>query len=386
MKLMQRLSAAIVLVASAAALLAAEPAKEDYKPDPSYRPTRNLSSFFAKLKAGRPVTVMGIGGSVTEGHSWAAMSAEWLRKEYPDKSIRYVDGAWGGRGPDMTVFRFRRDHLPHQPDLVFIEYTVNCYGTREETFKALDGMVQQLLRQPQKPEIVFVYVGNEKGERGLDKVQPLARYYGFLEVDPRTYLQAKLDKGELTWKDFANDQIHPNRRGHAIYAEPVIELLKQQAALADKPTPAPPVPPACFSDQYTTALLLPIAAAQADQNWKVIAPREYGRALDELLVSDHVGATLTVKANTTVFGAYVVMTTESGKLGWSIDGGEEHEKNMTHQYVRTNDWWIQNVMFTNSLPPGEHTLTLTVRPKSEKSTGNFVHIAGFCVANPRPVK
>lgn len=327
---------------------------------------------------------MGIGGSVTEGHSWAAISAEWLQKEYPGRQIRYVDGAWGGRGPDMTVFRFRRDHLPHHPDLVFIEYTVNCYGSKEETFKALDGMVQQLLRQPQKPEIVFVYVGNEKGERGLEKVQPLARYYGFIETDPRAYLQKKLDAGELTWKDFAGDQIHPNQKGHAIYAEPVIAMLKRQAESAAKPTPAPPVPAPFFSGDWTTALIVPIAAAQPDKDWKAVAPNYYGGALDEIYESDKIGATMTFTANTTCLGAYVVMTTDSGVLGWSIDGGKPNENNMTHQYVRTNDWWIQNVMFDKELPPGEHTLKLTVKPKSAISSGNFVRIAGFCVTNPKP--
>ena len=128
---------------------------------------------------------MGIGGSVTEGHSWAAMAAEWLQKQYPKTHIHYVDGAFGGTGPDAVVFRFRRDILPHHPDLVFIEYTVNSYAKHDMNFKALDGMVLELLRQWQKPDIVFVYVGNDKGERDLSKVQPLARHYGFQEVDPR---------------------------------------------------------------------------------------------------------------------------------------------------------------------------------------------------------
>jgi hypothetical protein len=66
---------------------------EPYKPDPRYVPSRDLSRFFAKIKAGQPVVVMGIGGSVTEGHSWAAMSAEWLQRQYPGKQIFYVDGA-----------------------------------------------------------------------------------------------------------------------------------------------------------------------------------------------------------------------------------------------------------------------------------------------------
>lgn len=383
--------ASLCVVALFTVCQAAEPAAKPadstpppYKPDPNYKPTRNLSQFFQKLREGRPVTVMGIGGSVTEGHSWAAMSAEWLQKEFPGKQIKYVDGAWGGRGPDMTVFRFRRDHLPFKPDLVFIEYTVNCYGTAQETFKALDGMVQQLLLQYQKPDIVFVYVGNDKGERGLDKVQPLARYYGFIEVDPRAYLQKKLDAKELTWKDFSGDQIHPNQKGHAIYTEPMIEMFKEQMKLPATPEPA--VPPAFYSDAWTRAVIVPITAAQADENWKVIAPRDYGGALDELLESDHVGATITFTANTTDMGAWVVMTTDSGVLGWEVDGDKKGEVNFTHQYVRKGDWWIQNVKFATDLPPGKHTLKLTIKPKSAQSTGNFIRIGGFCVANPKPAK
>ena len=84
---------------------------DGYKPDPNYIPSRNLSRFFAKIRSGQPVVVMGIGGSVTEGHSWAAMSAEWLQKQYPGKQIFYVDGAYGGTAPWQTVFRMRRDIL-----------------------------------------------------------------------------------------------------------------------------------------------------------------------------------------------------------------------------------------------------------------------------------
>ena len=78
-------------------------------PNTPYAPSRNLSRFFAKIQAGQPVVVMGIGGSVTEGHSWAAMSAEWLQKQPPGKQISYVDGAYGGAPPWQTVFRLCRD-------------------------------------------------------------------------------------------------------------------------------------------------------------------------------------------------------------------------------------------------------------------------------------
>jgi lysophospholipase L1-like esterase len=360
-------------------------AAEEYKSDPGYKPTRDLSQFFAKVKAGRSVTVMGIGGSVTEGHSWAAMSAEWLQKQYPNTHIHYVDGAFGGTGPDAVVFRFRRDILPHHPDLVFIEYTVNSYAKHDINFKALDGMVLQLLRQWQKPDIVFVYVGNDKGERDLSKVQPLARHYGFQEVDPRKHLQTLIDAGKVRWQDIARDRIHPNEKGHAIYAEPLIQLLKQQAALADRPTPVPPVPPPYASEEWAHAALVPVVAAHYGNQWKAVKPSPWGeRFWDEMIESDQVGATVTFTANSTTIGAYLLIANDCGNIAWSIDGGKETELMLANWGTVQGGMWASNSIFASDLPAGEHTLKITVKPKWEKSTGNFVRIGGFCVANPKP--
>lgn len=390
---------AIAVLLFAAFSLAAEPATkpaaqptsyptmENYKPDPNYKPTRDLSRFFAKVKAGRPVTVMGIGGSVTEGHSWAAFSAEWIQKQFPNAKVRYQDGAYGGTGPDAVVFRLRRDILPHRPDLVFIEYGVNSYSKHEINFKALDGIVQQLLGQWQKPDIVFVYVGNDKGERDLSKVQPLARHYGFQEVDVRAHLQTYFDSGKLTWKDIAGDQIHPNQKGHAIYSEKVIELLAQQAGLKGKPMADPPIPAPYASDEWTTATLVPIAAAKYGPEWKVVKATGWGeRFWEEMLECDKVGTTLTFTANSTTIGAYVMVTKDGGILSWSIDGGKETEQWLANWGTVKGGNWAANSVYAQDLPPGEHTLKITIKPKWKESSGNFVRIGGFCVANPKPAK
>ncbi len=55
-------------------------AADTYQPDAHYKPSRNLARFFAKIAAGQPVVVMGIGGSVTEGHSWAAIERRVVEK------------------------------------------------------------------------------------------------------------------------------------------------------------------------------------------------------------------------------------------------------------------------------------------------------------------
>ena len=368
------------------AMLSVAVAADEYKPDPNYKPTRNLSQFFAKVRAGRPVTVMGIGGSVTEGHSWAAMAAEWLQKQYPKTHIHYVDGAYGGTGPDAVVFRFRRDILLHHPDLVFIEYTVNSYAKHDINFKALDGMVLQLLQQWQKPDIVFVYVGNDKGERDLSKVQPLARHYGFQEVDPRKHLQTLIDAGKVKWTEIARDMIHPNEKGHAIYSEPLIELLNQQAALPGVPTPEPPVPPPYSSDEWARAALAPIAAAHYGKEWKVVnRPPWAERYWDEMIECDRVGASLTFTVNSTTMGAYVMVANDCGNIAGSIDGGKETEVMLANPGTVQGGRAAINLIFASDLPPGEHTLKITVKPKWDKAVGNFIRIGGFCVANPKPV-
>ncbi len=379
------MNAMTVIWLMVALMLVAMCAADGYKPAPNYVPTHDLSQFFAKIRAGQPVVVMGIGGSVTEGHSWAAMSAEWLQKEYPGNEILYVDGAYGGTPPWQTVFRLRRDILPHHPDLVFIEYAVNSYGENPPNWLAEDGIVQQLLRQPQRPDIVFAYVGNDKGDRDLEKVQPVARHYGFPEVDLRAHLQQKIDAGECKWTDIAGDAIHPNQRGHAIYAEAVIALLQEQAKLADHPTPTPPVPAPFFGDEFTTATLLPIAAAQVSREWKAVPPPEWtGKFFDETYETDQPGATMTVTANTTTIGVYLMQTTDAGQIAWSIDGGEEKTLDLWAPWLGKGGLYVRDFLLATGLPRADHVLKMRVLPHSDRSDGNVVRIGGFCVTNPKP--
>jgi len=312
------------------------------------------------------------------------MSVEWLRKQCPGNQIHYVDCAFGGLPPWLMVFRMRRDILAHAPDLVFIEYAVNSYGDRERNWLAEDGMVQQLLRGPNQPEIVFVYVGAVESlkdkKRTLDAVKPVARHYGFHEVDVFAHLQKKIEAGELKWGDAIGDMVHPNRRGHAIYAEAVIDLFKQQIPLADKPTPVPPVPAPFFGDEFTTAVVLPIAAAQVSPEWSVKPQQQSSPPLmDEIYETDRPGATMTVRANTTMFGLFLIVNEASGRIAWSVDGGPETEFDLFNgfQYYSLN-------LLARGLPRGEHALKVKVLPKSERSKGNRVIIGGICVTNPKP--
>jgi hypothetical protein len=104
-----------------------------------------------------------------------------------------------------------------------------------------------------------------------------------------------------------------------------------------------------------------------------------------MIETDQVGATLTFTANSTTIGAYLMLAKDCGNFTWSIDGGKETEVVLGNQGTIEGGKWALNSIFGSDLPAGEHTLKITVKPKWEKSTGNFVRIGGFCVANPKPV-
>jgi hypothetical protein len=100
--------------------------------------------------------------------------------------------------------------------------------------------------------------------------------------------------------------------------------------------------------------------------------------------TDRPGATLTVTANTTAFGVYLIQTTDSGRIAWSLDGGPEKREDLWGGWLGKGGLYVRNFLLAAGLPRRDHVLKLTVLPKSEKAEGNLVRIGGFCVTNPKP--
>jgi hypothetical protein len=147
----------------------------------------------------------------------------------------------------------------------------------------------------------------------------------------------------------------------------------------------PAMPDAFFGDEFTTATLLPIAAAQASPQWRAVRPPEWtGKFLDEMYVTDRPGATMTITVNTTTMGVYMLQTTDSGRIAWSIDGGPTKEIDIWAGWLGRDGLYVRNFLLATGLPRGDHVLKLTVLPKSVKADGNWVRIGGFCVTNPKP--
>lgn len=104
---------------------------------------RDLIPFFHRLEQGQPTTLAAIGGSITMARTgWFDRVVRRLRAQYPNALIQAFNAGVAGTGSDLAVFRLRRDVISHDPDLVFIEFSVNDNGQGDaEVIRNLETMV-----------------------------------------------------------------------------------------------------------------------------------------------------------------------------------------------------------------------------------------------------
>jgi len=146
---------------------AAQQAETPALPGVEQQARRNIGAFFDKLRAGAPVTIAYLGGSITAGAgagapektSYRALVTEWLRKHYPKSEVTELNAAINNTGASggslYGALRARRDVIAYKPDMVFVEFAVNDSNENEiPVKKAVEGLLRQLLVVAQPPEVV----------------------------------------------------------------------------------------------------------------------------------------------------------------------------------------------------------------------------------------
>lgn len=208
-------------------------------------PSPSFADFDRRARAGEPLSVVFLGGSLTFGAvasdpmqtSYRALVGKRLKKFYDNPRIESHDAAIGGTGSHLGVFRLDRDVLRHKPDLVFVEFAVNdhpftIHPGRLEAYEAivrclvLAGIpvVQGLLAVKQDLPAVPVE------PRVLDpEHQKISQAYHTGFGDAVALMRAKVASGEAgpddLWHPF--DSTHPNDAGYALYAEAMWNGFRQ---------------------------------------------------------------------------------------------------------------------------------------------------------------
>lgn len=192
-----------------------------------------LARVVRKLQTGETVVVAYLGGSITQGSSagnelcYARLTTNWLEEQFPSAKIKYVNAGIGATGSYIGIHRADRDVLAYNPDLVFIDFSVNDTSDRITTNKATyEGLIRKLWSHDTAPAVVCLAMTQENGTSVQDAHYEIAAKYDIPMISYRNAILDVIDKGYIIWDDISDDNIHPNIQGHAVLTQMITSYLQ----------------------------------------------------------------------------------------------------------------------------------------------------------------
>ena len=206
--------------------------------------TSRMHAAMEKARRGEEVTIVYLGGSITEGaqaqpqptHCYAYLSARAFAERFmADRSQpRYINAGISGTPSVLGIARLEQDVLVHQPDIVFVEFAVND-SNQPVPRTIYESMVRKLLAAPSQTAVVLLFTFTESGYSCQPHMQQIGKHYDLPMISVKDALQPAIMLKQITWRDYSSDYTHPNNAGHAFIAQMIDNYFAQAAA-----TPAAP--------------------------------------------------------------------------------------------------------------------------------------------------
>ncbi len=202
-----------------------------------------LAEFLKKTQLGEDVTVGFIGGSITQGSSagnelcYAKLTADWLQSICPQSKVNYVNAGIGATGSYIGVHRVTNDLLSKNPDLVFVEFSVN--DTTENTqrnIEAYDSLLRTIWNWETKPAIITIATVQENGTSFQQYHSEIVKKYDLPMISYGDAILSVINKGDIAWKEISDDNIHPNVEGHNALSQMLCAYITDVAANLDSIT------------------------------------------------------------------------------------------------------------------------------------------------------
>ena len=191
-----------------------------------------LAEVMKRAEAGGEITVAYIGGSITQGSSagdsdcYARLTTNWFEQTFPDATINYVRAGIGATGSYIGVHRVDRDVLSHNPDIVFVEFSVN--DTTENTQRnvnSYDSLLRKIWNADSSPAIVCIGMTQENGTSFQSYHYSVAAKYDLPFISYKNAILHVINQGYIKWTDISDDNIHPNTAGHKVLTEIITNYL-----------------------------------------------------------------------------------------------------------------------------------------------------------------
>lgn len=346
-----------------------------------------VKRVFDKARRGEPIVIGVIGGSITQWvrvstpqNRYANRVTAWFREQFPQSKVTLVNAGRGATGSNYAALRAERDLLRQRPDLVILEFAVND-GTDLIFGETLEGLVRQVLSQPQHPAALMLFMMRRDGANAQSRLATVGHHYGLPMTSYRDALWPEIEAKRLAWDDISPDEVHPNDLGHALAAQCVTHLLDDcdRAKLivpASSELPAP-----LYSDAFQHVALheaTSLVPVESD-GWSLDAhgePWPCWTALES-------GSTATFEVNgSVVLMMFYRQNGPFGQVGVSVDDAPE----TLHDAWFDQTWggYRETTIIASRLSPGVHRVRIRLLDERHpSSSGHEFRLLGLGSAGIR---
>ncbi|MEE1314396.1 MAG: GDSL-type esterase/lipase family protein [Faecalimonas sp.] len=348
-----------------------------------------LANTYQSLTTDKNLKVAYMGGSVTFGTgstnpeytSWRALSAQWLREQFPDAQIDTIHAAIGATGSRLGLYRLEADVIAKQPDLLFIEFAINDYYdgmTPEEAGSQYETIVRKIREQLPNCDIVTLYTTDwylrgQQLHSWARAHESVAQAYNIPSINVGAALVDSLPTARSQnynscnecqeWMMYFTDIVHPTDNGYRKYNECLTEYLRN-SLLYDVPqnVPAneiPEIQSKALLDGYRTYFGEEMRAQLVKSSGFIYSDANFNVPNDATHYGYYVSGEQSTNAEISFrfTGKEVLIWTnmrakndkEYAELAYAVDGG-------AFQTIRCSQSAV--TMIAKGLSEGEHTVTI----------------------------
>lgn len=190
--------------------------------------TQRLHKAIDKARAGEKVSMVYLGGSITEGASaqpretncYAYRSARLFAEKFmaDPAQLEYHNAGISGTPSLLGITRCEQDVLAYKPDIVFVEFAVNDASDADAQM-AYESLVRKLLQSESQPAVVLVLTLLSGGYSAHVHMKQIGKHYDLGVVSVYDAIKPQLDMKLMEWSDYSSDYAHPTNEGHAFIAD-----------------------------------------------------------------------------------------------------------------------------------------------------------------------
>lgn len=232
-----------------------------------------IKKLLARIRAGEPVNLAFLGGSITQGagavpiqdHCYARRTFEAIRDRYAPgdgSNLRYIKAGVGGTPSQLGLIRYDRDITRDgttPPDLVVVEFAVNDEGDETQGV-CYESLVRRLLAEPQKPAVILLFSVFANDWNLKERLAPIGWRYQLPMVDLLEAVSPQFVAREgvetvITKRQYFYDVYHPSNRGHQVMTDSILYLLDRLDRQQEMAEPVGDVPVVYGSNFETIRLM-----------------------------------------------------------------------------------------------------------------------------------